>query len=60
MYKNNLIAEKKITTSSMFKNLCCCSATISDLYDGKSKKLMDANKSILSFTENHFKTCLKA
>ena len=40
MYKNNLIAEKKIiTTSSMFKNLCCCSATISDLYDGKSKKL---------------------
>ena len=39
MYKNNLIAEKKITTSSMFKNFCCCSATISDLYVGKIKKL---------------------
>ena len=37
---NSLIAENKmmITTSdSMFKNLCRCNATVSDLYDGKSK-----------------------
>ena len=41
MYKNNLIAEKKIiiTTSDSFhfKNFYRCNATVSDLYDDKSK-----------------------
>ena len=40
MYKNNLIAENKIITTSdsfNFKNFCSRTAALSDLYDCKSK-----------------------